>query len=163
MNDYPGYPCALSPCKRYRYARWDVWSPFADARMVNFICLNPGFRGDNEIGPTVRRCIQFAKSWGYDGMVTTNLFAIRTPNDPEAMKACPDPIGADNDLWLMRIAGLASTALVIAAWGKHGRHLQRGAAVSRLVPGMRCLGLTQEGQPRHPFYVPASTQLTNYP
>ena len=163
MNHYPGFPCAWSPCKRYRYTLWHRWPSPADAGIVNFIGLNPGFRDEEEIGRTIGRCIGFAKSWGYGGMVMTNLFAIRTPNDPKPMKACPDPIGADNDLWLVRIAELASTAVVVVAWGNDGRHLQRGAAVSRLVPGMRCLGRTKKGQPLHPLYVPASTQLTNYP
>ncbi|MDB5297797.1 MAG: hypothetical protein JWO31_3780 [Phycisphaerales bacterium] len=46
---------------------------------------------------------------------------------------------------------------LVAAWGCDGGHLGRDRAVMELLgPGRRvdCLGVTKDGHPRHPLYVP---------
>ena len=48
---------------------------------------------------------------------------------------------------------------IIAAWGNHGGLLNRAEFVRQLIPDLFHLGLTQiEHQPRHPLYLPSSTQ-----
>ncbi|MGK7951453.1 MAG: DUF1643 domain-containing protein [Xenococcaceae cyanobacterium] len=47
----------------YRYLLWREWN--SQSKTVSFIMLNPS-RADAEINdPTITRCINFAKSWGY--------------------------------------------------------------------------------------------------
>jgi hypothetical protein len=100
--------------------------------------------------PTVWRCLGFARSWGYDGLCMTNIFAFRA-TDPEVMMAQADPVGPDNDRWLVELA--ASAAIVVAAWGVHGVHRDRAATVTVLLPELHALALTAGGQPRYPLYL----------
>lgn len=55
---------------------------------------------------------------------------------------------------------------MVACWGNHGRHRGRSAAVQRLlaaeVPTLRlhCLGITGQGEPKHPLYLRGTTLPT---
>lgn len=71
-------------CRRriYRYTLWRRWSD--GARYVNFICLNPSTADERTDDPTVRKCVKFARSWGYDALCITNLFAYRA-TDPQTL------------------------------------------------------------------------------
>jgi hypothetical protein len=151
----PGYPCAFSPDRVYRYVLWRVWANHASPRYCAFIGLNPSTADETTDDPTIRRCIGFAKAWGYDALAMLNLFAYRATY-PADMKAESDPVGDDNDVWLARIA--AEAGVVIAAWGNHGAHLNRAAAVRVLLPNLHCLRLTKAGQPEHPLYLPAALE-----
>jgi len=116
-----------------------------------FIGLNPSTADETQDDPTIRRCIGFAKAWGFSALCMTNLFAYRA-TDPAVMKAEQFPIGGDeNDLALRSLS--ESAGIVIAAWGVHGTHMERDAAVKKLVPNLQCLGTTKEGHPRHPLYL----------
>jgi len=72
------------------------------------------------------------------------------------MKAAEDPIGVDNDKWLVEAASRSS--IVIAAWGVHGVHMGRGEQVKKLLPRLHHLGLTLAGDPKHPLYLRADTR-----
>jgi hypothetical protein len=139
----------FSPCRRYRYVLWRTWE--ADHPRVNFIGLNPSTADEISDDPTMRRCRQFAAQWGYGGFIMTNLFAFRATK-PHNLKSAAEPIGDDNDLWLIRAAEEAE--LVVLAWGVHGAFLGRGEAVIRRM-GNRCccIQLTKHGQPAHPLYL----------
>jgi hypothetical protein len=102
----------------------------------------------------VRRCVGYAKRWGYGALCLTNLFAFRA-SDPRVLKAHPSPVGADNDRWLAALARRAG--IVIAAWGVEGTHLGRDSAVLRLLGReLSCLRRTKGGHPGHPLYLPRS-------
>lgn len=117
-----------------------------------FVGLNPSTADEFTDDPTIRRCVDFAKRWGYGALCMTNLFAFRA-TEPEQMKIQADPIGAENDASLIALAGDA--AVVVAAWGVHGSHRQRDDEVKRLLAGkLFCLATSKEGLPRHPLYLP---------
>lgn len=124
-----------------------------------FIGLNPSTADGVNDDPTVRRCIRFAKDWGYGAICMTNIFAFRATK-PEVMKGQKDPIGPENDKWLARLARDAD--LVIAAWGTRGDHLDRALAVKRKLKRLHCLGKTNGGHPRHPLYVRACQKPVTY-
>ncbi len=151
----------LDESRVYRYSLWRRWR--ADAcmsGMAAFVGLNPSKADETQDDPTTRRCIGFAQSWGFGGMVILNIFAIRA-TDPQEMKQARCPIGELNDEALTRIAD--SCGLVVCCWGSHGDHLGRGAVVLGLLR-RQCgtavwhLGLTKKGHPRHPLYLRSSTQ-----
>lgn len=78
----------------YRYLLWREWN--SNDKTVSFIMLNPS-RADGSVNdPTITRCINFAKAWGYGRLEVVNLFAYRTPK-PSLLKQAPEPIGRDND------------------------------------------------------------------
>lgn len=120
-----------------------------------FIGLNPSTADETQDDPTIRRCIRFAKDWGYDALVMANLFAFRATN-PKHLKTANDPVGPDNDYHLGRLHDDAS--LTIAAWGAHGNFVHRADDVCQLLDKLHCLGLTKSGEPRHPLYMPANTR-----
>lgn len=159
----PGHPCAFSEDRRYRYTLWRHWGATERPRYLQVIGLNPSTADEVQDDPTIRRCIGFAKAWGYDALCMTNLFAFRA-TQPADMKAAADPIGPDNDWWLRECA--AGAGLVLAAWGVHGDYLGRAAEVVRWFEGweypLHALGTTKGGHPRHPLYVAGSTGATSY-
>lgn len=115
-----------------------------------WIGLNPSTADEINNDPTVRRCIGYAQSWGYEGMCMTNIFAFRA-TDPKVMKAQTDPVGPDNDRHL--IATAKDAKLIVAAWGVHGSHLGRGRKVRQMIQNLHYLALTKKGIPRHPLYL----------
>jgi hypothetical protein len=117
--------------------------------------LNPSSADETRDDPTIRRCIGFARSWGFAALAVGNLFAFRTAS-PVALRSAPDPIGRENDDWLLRL--WAESQQAVAAWGNHGRFLGRSAAIRASLPALEILGLTQLGEPRHPLYLPAATE-----
>lgn len=143
----------FSPCRTYRYSltrRWDDVLP-----NVMFIGLNPSTADETEDDPTIRRCIGFAKDWGFGGLIMANLFAFRA-TDPKVMKRAADPVGPENDKWLWELYGRAK--LVIAAWGNDGAFLERGGEVLAMLNHDVCqLGYTRSGQPKHPLYLRSDT------
>lgn len=144
----------FDPSGCYRYRLWRVWDPTHPR--VTFILLNPSTADADRDDPTLRRCVGFARAWGYGGLEVVNVFAWRA-TDPAALRRCPDPVGPDNDAAVL--AAVQGVALVVAAWGNGGCHQGRAAAVLRLLDGLplTCLGLTRAAQPRHPLYTPAAT------
>lgn len=143
----------FSPCRRYRYELWRRW---AEGPYAQFICLNPSIADEVIDDPTVRRVIRFAKDWGYSAVCMTNIFAFRA-TDPRDMKAEEEPIGGEeNDSAIRSVA--CSAGIVIAAWGVHGAHLDRGVDVMNLIPRLHCLGVTNDGHPKHPLYLRADSK-----
>lgn len=150
----------FSDCGTYRYVLLrlvDLGLDDLDGkqdRSVNFVMLNPSTADDVADDPTVRRCIGYARRWGYGELLVTNLFAFRA-TDPKAMKAADDPVGPENDEYIRKIAGAVD--LVVLAWGSHGDYRRRDEQVRRIVAGVgkepHCLTVTATGQPGHPLYL----------
>jgi len=140
----------FSPCTRYRFRLWREWGD-ASSRCL-FVMLNPSTATAEVDDPTIRRCVGYAKRWGFGALDVANIFALRS-TDPEALYAEADPVGAGNDEAIVELARCASR--VVLAWGAHGAYQGRGSAVLRLLAGVPCvaLGVTQSGQPRHPLYL----------
>lgn len=150
----------FSPDRGYRYVlRRDVRTLTAERRRVcMFIGLNPSTADERQDDPTIRRCIDYARRWGYDVLIMTNLFAYRA-TQPANMKKQAEPIGAENDRYLLECAGAAD--LIVAAWGRHGNHLSRDLAVAALLQNydLRCFGRNKDGSPKHPLMQPKSAEL----
>lgn len=148
----------FSPCRTFRYELWRCWGDPMRAAM--FVGLNPSTADETQDDPTIRRCIGFAKAWGYGALVMTNLFAFRA-TDPDEMKRAPLPVGPDNDSFLRRWA--RDAGVVVAAWGVHGTHRGRDREVRDMLPTMRVLGLTKDGHPKHPLYLPKDLTPIHWP
>ena len=145
----------LSRCRNYRYALWRTWDDTKP--YVLFIGLNPSTADETMDDPTLIRCMNFAKSWGYGGVCMANLFAYRA-TDPEEMKRVEKPIGSQNNRWLKTLA--ADAGIIIAAWGNDGSFLGRSAQVKKRIPNMQCLKMNKSGEPAHPLYQRADTLPT---
>lgn len=138
----------FSDCGEYRYRlhrTWDVEKP-----TVAFVMLNPSTADETSLDPTCRLCKNYAKRWGYGELVVGNIFAYRA-TDPDDLKAADEPVGPKNDRYLREICDDAE--LVVAAWGTHGAHRDRGQEVARTLDvQLHALDTTQDGHPNHPLY-----------
>lgn len=150
----------FSPCGTYRYAL--TRGPLN--RPAVFVMLNPSTADAFSADPTIRRCLGFARSWGYDGLIVVNAFALRS-TDPSALRIHPDPVGPDNDAVLASLVG-STTGPVVVAWGVHAELHGRAGRMLQLIAeaGMEplCLGTTQGGHPRHPLYIRGDTVPVPY-
>lgn len=145
----------------YRYSLYREWGDAS--RTVAFIMLNPSTADEVALDPTVLRCMRAAKRWGYGAGEVVNLFAYRS-TDPRGLLAVDDPVGPENDRYIM--AAAEDAVLVVAAWGVHGTLQGRAAAVVRLLEGvceLTCLGTTRAGHPRHPLYLRRDVQPVAWP
>lgn len=141
----------ISPCGRYRYTLTRRVGQAGG--VVNFVMLNPSTADAEDDDATIRRCIGFARSWGYGDMVVTNLFAWRS-TDPKGLLSAIDPIGPENDYHLANEARLAD--LIVCAWGTPGKLKGRAAVVLDMLGRIdmpHCLARTKQGQPGHPLYL----------
>ncbi|HZU11832.1 MAG TPA: DUF1643 domain-containing protein [Chloroflexota bacterium] len=141
----------FDPSGTYRYALTRTWDEGPEVTMV---MLNPSAADAERDDPTIRRCIAFARAWGFGRLRVLNLFAYRTA-EPSVLARADDPVGPENDRYL---AASIRSDLLVVAWGNHGSLRGRAADAGRLFRGAFCLGLTAVGQPRHPLYLPVQTQ-----
>lgn len=155
MTEYIMNQAVIKGDYRYRLTRqWDV-----DGDVVTFIMLNPSTADSLEDDPTIRRCVGFAKRWGFGQLDVVNLFALRA-TDPKKLALHDDPIGPANIEFLR---SLDPNSTLVAAWGANSvvddwlkMHL------FELPGGLKCLGTTKKGYPRHPLYVKGDTPLQEY-
>lgn len=142
----------LSPCGLYRYRLGRTWD--ASTARVCWVMLNPSTADASVDDPTIRRCIGFARAWGFGGLDVVNLFALRSP-DPRALRTAADPVGPENDRHILDVAGRAG--LVVCAWGADGFARSRARSVlgSLAARGLvvHRLASTREGAPAHPLYL----------
>lgn len=150
----------FSDCGRYRYILRREWN--RDLPKVMFIGLNPSTADAQVDDPTNRRCINFARDWGFGGMIMTNLFAfIETDRNAFLKLPAQLTIGPQNNRHLLRLA--RAQEHVIAAWGADGNLAGRADYVRKRIAGLQCLGLTKGGEPRHPLYLRKDTTAKPLP
>ncbi len=146
-----------SDCEHYRYTLTRTWDETGQKAL--FIMLNPSTATEVQNDPTVERCERRARALGFGAFRVTNIFAWRD-TDPRAMRASADPVGPANDAAILDSCPWADR--IICAWGSHGAHLDRGAAVETLLRAtglpLYHLGLTKHGHPKHPLYIAYTQQ-----
>lgn len=148
MSKYTECSAILSSCRQYRYELWRKWG---DKPYCAFIGLNPSTADENIDDPTIRRCVGFAKAWGYGGLCMVNLFAFRATK-PEVMMAAADPIGPENNQHLQSLAERCD--IFVAAWGKDGSFLNRDREVKLMLPPrIYFLKKNKDDSPAHPLYL----------
>jgi hypothetical protein len=142
----------------YRYSltrTWDAGKPRAC-----FVMLNPSTADASENDPTIRRCIGFAKSWGYGSLEVVNLFAFRATDPSDLRKATLNTVGIENDFYIGE--AIQRAAVVICAWGCFKPASERARAVLQMIPKPHYLKLGKDGDPCHPLYLPADLMPMPY-
>ena len=154
----------LSDCKKYRYSLSRVWDD--NKPRVLFIMLNPSTADAENDDPTIRRCIGFAKYWGYGGLYVVNLFSLRATN-PKDLLTAPFVVGVENEKWFRRMSALAH--LVVCAWGnslivdKLQKRLDHTwKPLSWISKPLHYLELSNDGTPKHPLYLPKTLKPVRY-
>lgn len=151
----------LSACERYRY-RLERPAKDDGYGAVAFVMLNPSTADATRDDPTIRRCVAYARAWGYERLIVGNAYAWRA-TDPKELLTVDDPVGPDNDRHLSQI--LADARLVVCAWGTKIKP-DRQAAVLQLLHDYNCharaLKVTKDGFPSHPLYLSAALVPTRW-
>lgn len=152
----------ISPCEQYRWSLSRVWGDDG-GRMVCWLMLNPS-TADAEIDdPTVKRCIHFSKSWGYDGLVIVNIFPFRSSRPDECKRwiarenqGARDVIHHKNRPLVVETAKASS--MVVAAYGAGDWYQNEAANLLEDItcnreswPDIYCLGTNKRGRPLHPM------------
>jgi hypothetical protein len=141
----------FSNCLSYRYRLWRRWSSH-EGPVILWLMLNPSTADERHNDPTIRRCMNYSKQWGFVGMNICNLFAWRATH-PCDLYAAADPVGPHNDSILQQQIRCAHQ--IIAAWGIHGDYRKRSKEVIKMLntpqTTVYCLGTTKDGAPRHPL------------
>ena len=137
----------ISECGKYRYELRRVWDN--SKPLVLFIGLNPSTADGTKDDPTSRVCINYAKRWGYGGVMMANLFAYRS-TDKSVLRDVADPIGPDNDRHIARL--IEEAGEVVCAWTDDGRYQGRDKEVFSTLKSPKCLTQLKSGSPGHPLY-----------
>lgn len=151
----------LSPDGKYRY-HLSRSIPGGDRRIATFIMLNAS-TADHEVDdPTIRQCMGFCRRWDCGELHVVNLFALRA-TDPREIRRASDPVGPDNQEWIMRVVTKSADpnpsvrGPIVCAWGVHGSYMGQDQTVLdwlSVIHKPMALGITKDGHPRHPLYVP---------
>ncbi len=147
---YISQKARFSRCRRYRYSLERRWK--SGSGKVLFIGLNPSTADHHQDDPTIRRCVRFARDWGFAAMEVVNLFAYRATY-PADLKAAADPVGPANDRWINRCHQQAD--LTVACWGNDGAFLDRASKIRQKLDDLHCLQMNRSAEPAHPLYMRA--------
>jgi hypothetical protein len=162
----PTKSAVISPCGKYRYhLRRETGSGHG---VATFVMLNPSTADAEVDDPTVRKCLGFALRWGCCELHVVNLFAIRA-TAPADLQTAGDPVGSENREWvehaIKKVRRNLIVGPVVCAWGIHGSYMDQDQTVLGWIEGLcqpMCLGMTKDGHPRHPLYMPYSAELVAF-
>lgn len=155
----------LSEDRVYRYSLSRSWDT-TDKQALVVIGLNPSTTDESEDDPTIRKCVKFAKTWGYGSLKMLNLYAFRA-TDPKQLLTAKDPVGPLND---EEIRSSTSTGKVLAAWGNGASKIKgpdRGNDLANFLfwrgVDLECLATNAGGEPKHPLYCKDDSKLILWP
>ena len=154
----------FSKCEKYRYDlyRDDLRSEKHEGLCL-FIMLNPSTADETNDDPTIRRCISYAKKWGYEELIVVNLFSYRA-TDPKDLIKSESPVGEHNLKHILNAANKSN--MIICAWGTKGNHLGQDKKVIKALKEkgnkLYCLRKTKDGHPSHPLYLPQNLKPTEF-
>ena len=156
----------FSPDEKYRYWLKRIWD--TSKPVLNSVGLNPSKAGKKTDDPTIKREVGLAFSLGYGGLCKYNLFAKVTPNPKRLGPPEIDPIGPENDLFLFTLAEvLADTVFCWGSWNGRAPGFKVRADELRKIftdahKQVYCFGTNQDGEPKHPLYLPSDAKLIRY-
>jgi hypothetical protein len=121
--------------------------------------LNPSTADHTIDDPTIRRCLGFARDWGYEAIEVVNLWSWRATDPTDVVRNLADAANSTTDLVTLEVARLCKT--IVVAWGFGGGTpwgRERSVAVEAMLrfhgAELLCLGKTNNGSPSHPLYIP---------
>lgn len=147
---------------QHRYLLTRSWGP---GKRIGWCMLNPSTADAKVDDPTIRRCISFAKSWGFDGIEVVNLFSWRATDPKKVREFMTDAVGHLNGIHVQGVVERCQT--IVAAWGAtpwaEPRSVEMLWSLRYWGADVVCVGVTKSGAPRHPLYVKAVMKPTNWP
>ena len=137
--------------ERFSLSRiWDSKKP-----KVLYIMLNPSYADDELDDPTIKRLIFFSKKFKFGGFYVTNLFTQITPY--------PKELNMDNHLKKKNLKIISElikkSNSIVYAWGNL---VNEPRELLSIVKNPLCFKKNLNGTPRHPLYLPSSSELESF-
>lgn len=165
----------ISECGKYRWwlrRDWQLWNDAGEHVTGKGVCCfvmhNPSTADAMQDDPTIRRCINFARAWGYDTLSVRNIYAFRATDPRDLPRTMDEAVGGNRGD--SELLSALTADLVIAAWGStlphHGSRERIVLSMfQQFAPAKEiyCLGTTKDGHPRHPLYVKGDTMPQLFP
>jgi hypothetical protein len=162
-----GKAAVISACGKFRHYLAREWGYEGQKKGMVFIMLNPSTADAKEDDPTIRRCIGFANRQGCTKLEVVNLFDYRASNPKELLHA-PQIVSDECSKYVHETIAraMALGSPIVAAWGRHPLADSRykllfGAPFKK--PALLCLGVNQDGSPKHPLYISTTHPLIAWP
>lgn len=146
--------------------------------------LNPSTADALVDDPTIRKCVQFAKLFGSEGLIVVNLFAWRAtdPGELYRLEHGTDLEGRENHAYVVKACEIAAMpepvditkpnsrlhipGRVVCGWGTQPIAKRQSKTVLGWVDqsgaDLQCLQRNFDGSPKHPLYIPYKTALQPY-
>ena len=108
----------MSDCGKYRYKLHRTWDE--KKKKVLFIMLNPSTADIHNNDLTTIRCMNFAKKWGYGGIMIGNIYPFRAKRPKHLRKWINDDT-ISLELYSSNVSHVEEMAqqagLIVCAWG----------------------------------------------
>ena len=109
----------ISALGQYRYYLTRIWDE--DKGKVLFIMLNPSTADAEKDDATTTRCINYAKRWGYGGIMIGNIYPFRAKRPKDLRKWIDTDKDAAFETTVINQAYVGNMAtcadLIVCAWG----------------------------------------------
>ena len=141
----------ISALGQYRYYLTRIWDE--DKGKVLFIMLNPSTADAEKDDATTTRCINYAKKWGYGGLMIGNIYPYRTKS-PKILKTWIKMRNQRANFYYINIDYVKRMAkeadLIICAWGGNYKGIPEW--LKELDVSLHYLELCKGGlTPKHPL------------
>ena len=139
--------------KKERYSLKREWDK--SKKKILYIMFNPSLADDKKDDPTIRRLISFTKKFNYGGFLVGNIFTRVTPNPKKIDKSTG--ISDKNLEELFKLINKVDQ--IVYAWGNN---IEEPKTIKELVSKPKCFGKNFNGTPKHPLYLPSSSELESF-
>ena len=142
----------ISNCNKYRYELHREWDK--KKGKVLFIMLNPSTACGVSDDLTTIRCINFAKKWGYGGLMIGNIYPFRAKR-PKDLRKWANNCGKEEYKALFEnmdcVRDMAVDAeIIVCAWGCNYPGIPKW--IDEMNYGLHYLELCKDGlTPKHPL------------
>jgi len=142
----------ISNCNKYRYELHREWDK--KKGKVLFIMLNPSTACGVTDDLTTRRCVNFAKKWGYGGIMIGNIYPFRAKR-PKDLRKWTNNCGKKEYKALFEnmdcVRDMAVDAeIIVCAWGCNYPGIPKW--IDKMNYGLHYLELCKDGlTPKHPL------------
>jgi len=142
----------ISNCNKYRYELHREWDK--KKGKVLFIMLNPSTACGVTDDLTTRRCVNFAKKWGYGGLMIGNIYPFRAKR-PKDLRKWTNNCGKEEYKALFEnmdcVRDMAVDAeIIVCAWGCNYPGIPKW--IDEMNYGLHYLELCKDGlTPKHPL------------
>lgn len=142
---------------KYRYSLHRMWD--FNKESILWFLLNPSTANESVFDPTLIRCQNYSKKWGYGGFRVINVFSLRSPDFNYVKNYSGDIVGVQNDKLIRKECELASK--IIVGWGNNvWRYIGRLKSLDKILYhfNLYALKVTNRGYPSHPLYLRKSLE-----